>query len=364
MKQNPPIHHSSAAVFSKAAQQLAKLNRSTGHRQMCNINPKSLHTLEMSIENARYAAWNRVNAALRCVVFVDAPFVPTQGLYGDGCNLKCVSMGDDSSRELELHFSWCIGVRLPNPDLDVKGYDGSGDCGGGGGGGGGNSGSGGGWKDGPGAVNVQLAGAATVLSKQLVDAWGSGDIRDSMYSCFHLNIMFELVLQYNTPKRRLIDMTQIKTEFGSDFISMLFTCLIYKELMRSANRQVFYSGNGGDEGDGGFDGNYYDDDETKKKLRHITTSSLQDNDAGAATTTATAAGGLEIPVFLAILVNKPLTALRSSTNLSEVHFNKNAADRHTAIVRSVLETLGQRLNPKYLCNHCRSTTCEERSIKK
>ena len=60
---------------------------------------------------------------------------------------------------------------MPNPDMDVRGYDREG---------------------------VKI-GAGAAIMKQVCDAWGSTD----MFSCHHLHMLFELVLQVFHPKTKL-----------------------------------------------------------------------------------------------------------------------------------------------------------------
>nr|BDT63069.1 MAG: wsv343-like protein [Trachysalambria curvirostris nimavirus] len=60
---------------------------------------------------------------------------------------------------------------------------------------------------------------------------------------------------------------------------------------------------------------------------------------------------LEIPMFLAMIVNKPLSSLRATTNLGAL--SSNRAKKHSDLIKLITNQLGQNLNPDYLCPSCR-----------
>ena len=272
------------------------------HLQMCNVNPKSLNTMTMTVNRSRQGAWAVINTALNCVVFVDTPFVETTRLYGEGCNLRMFVPGKFGISP-EIDLGWCIGLRMPNPDLGVKGYS----CAG------------------------PTIGAGSAIMKQVCDAWGSHDIRNIMYSCHHLHMLFELVLQFTQPKRRLtsINNTKRKDEAGVGYVSILLVCQIYNEMVKKLRFPVFETSSSSS-------------NRNKK----------QNTGPCAGTSSNDSASPMEIPMFMSMIVNKSLVALRSTTNLSNL--NKKCAKSHTTLVKAITSCLGHELNPVYLCNSCKS----------
>lgn len=333
-RQQKFLYCTKTEMRQKIVRKLSKFDRAGGggrHRPICTVNPKSLNTLQMAMEKSRHGAWNRVNAALQCVVLFDAPFVQTYGLYGEGCNIKCLS---SLKKGYLTKISWCVGIRLPNLDLAVKGYHGT---------------SFNNYSKTSGG-DFPVIGAGSALCKQLVDGWGTHDIRDAMYSCFHLNMLFELVLQFSASKRRLNDIYEYKNDPKSDYVSMLFVCKIYREIMRKSGFKVFLENQ---DNITSVSVNYEKEQHRNKKTKKVllATSPASENFSIDDTTTP-CEGGLEIPKFMVMLLNKPLALLRSTTNLSHCHYDALKARKHCNNVNTVLNVLGMRLNPKYLCKNC------------
>lgn len=59
---------------------------------------------------------------MNCVMFVDTPFVQTNRLFGEDCNLEMFVPRKDGVNP-DINMDWCIGLRMPNPDLNDKWYD-------------------------------------------------------------------------------------------------------------------------------------------------------------------------------------------------------------------------------------------------
>nr|BDT63070.1 MAG: wsv343-like protein [Trachysalambria curvirostris nimavirus] len=273
--------------------------------QMCQINPKSLNTMAMAIAKCRQGAWAKINTAINCVIFVDAPFVATIGLYGEDMNLKML-VPSDNKTDPHIYLDWCIGLRLPNPDIDIQGYDREG----------------------------AMIGAGAAISKQVCDAWGTMDIRAIMYSCHHLHMLFELVLQFSHPRCNLKGPSTLrskKNKAGVDFVSTLFTYLIYREMTSKVKYPVFLRG-----------GRY-----AENSAPHAT----KKNNSRQEAENIARPSPLEIPMFLAMIVNKPLSSLRATTNLGAL--SSNRAKKHSDLIKLITNQLGQNLNPDYLCPSCR-----------
>ena len=58
---------------------------------------------------------------MNCVKFVDAPFVHTSMLFGEECNLKMLVPKGSVNPAISL--DWYVGLRMPNLDMGVRGYD-------------------------------------------------------------------------------------------------------------------------------------------------------------------------------------------------------------------------------------------------
>nr|GAV93134.1 hypothetical protein SCV_009 [Chionoecetes opilio bacilliform virus] len=281
-------------VTRRILKERRKEEKTGKHLQMCNINPKSLSTLTMAVNRCRQGSWPKINAVLNCIVFVDTPFVKTSMLYGDGCNLAMRVPGEKGMHP-DLDLGWCIGLRLPNPDMNVKGYDDS-----------------------------NFLGAGVAIMKQTCDVWGTSDIRNIMYSCHHLHMLFELVLQFTHPKRKLpgLSSTKRKNEAGVDYVTVLFTFAIYFCMMKRLKRYPVF--------------------ETERKKPRLLTSTVNEKDS--------LITPMEIPMFMSMIVNKPISSMRLSTNLSNM--NKAAVRSHTHLVRCIVSRMGHKLNPAYLCDNC------------
>nr|GBG35434.1 wsv343-like protein [Metapenaeus ensis nimavirus] len=312
-----------AFTKKKRAKKTSSLKKRARPIQMCQINPKMLSTMAMTIAKCREGAWARINTAINCVMFVDAPFVETIGLYGEDMNLKMLLVSNQKTDA--KYLDWCIGLRMPNPDMDVKGYD----------------------KEGA------MIGAGAAISKQVCDAWGSMDVRTIMYSCHHLHMLFELVLQFSHPKCKLTGVNALrnKNKAGVDFVSTLFACLIYKEMMSKLHYPVFLTGR---RYTSDCDDHQRPAKRTDDGSRPTTTMDDCSNSLGATASIAIQPSPLEIQLFLAMIINKPLSSLRVTSNLAALPDNKAKAKQHSDLIKLITNQLGQKLNPDYLCPHCRT----------
>nr|BDV50171.1 MAG: wsv343-like protein [Chiromantes dehaani nimavirus] len=266
--------------------------------QMCQVNPKSLNTMVMAITKSRQEAWAKINMAMNCVLFVETPFVRTSRLFGEDCNLKMFVPKKEGVNP-NINLDWCIGLRMPNPDMNVTGYN----------------------KEGP------MIGAGAAIMKQVCDAWGSTDLRTIMYSCYHLHMLFELVFQFTQPKRKLpsVNIIRQKNKAGVDYVSVIFACLIYKEMVSKLKYPVFV------------------DNGTNKKTKDRGKIDGADG--------SSLPSPFEIPMFVSMLINKPLAALRFTTNFGSL--SKLGAKQHTELIKHITGQLGQTLNVDYLCPTCK-----------
>lgn len=174
------------------------------HKQICTINPKTMDTLQVCIDRAKSGGvWGLVNSALRSVLFVNAPFVDTKALYGEGCTVKMM-LDDETSTTINMSS----GLRLP--DSDGIGRNGT-------------------------------IGVGDALMRQLVGSWGTVNIKNSMYSCHHLHTMFELVMQETTIQKRLEDVGDMSSDYMSN-VAFLLISSVYIEIFE---RFGVFSSNGG-----------------------------------------------------------------------------------------------------------------------
>ncbi len=112
------------------------------HKQIWTINSKTMDTLQVCTDKAKSGGvCGLVNSALRSVLFVNAPFVDTKPLYGEGCTVKMM-LDDEASSTINMSS----GLRLPDSDgIGRKGTIGDGDA----------------------------------LMRQLVGSWGTANIKNS-----------------------------------------------------------------------------------------------------------------------------------------------------------------------------------------
>ena len=276
----------------KPANYESMCNKLPSPLQMCQINPKSLNTMAMNIARSRQGAWAQLNSMLNSVLFVEMPFVKTTRFFGRDFNIKMHSPA--TKNRPAINFDNCIGMSLPNPDMDVVGYD----------------------KEG------ELIGVGSSLTKHLCDAWGSMDVRDLMYSCHHLHMLFEMALQYTECKRRLSSLKTLKSDkTGVDYVAVMLACMVYQLMVSNLKYPVFLS---------------------SSSHKRANTEDIADENQ---------VSSLSVPMFLAMVVNKPLHALRHSTNLALP--NASQKSDHSDIVKYiVMNQWGLRLNPDYLCPNC------------
>lgn len=269
--------------------------------QMCQVNPKSLTTMTMAITKSRQGAWAKINTAINCVLFVETPFVHTSRLFGEDCNLKMFVPKKEGVNP-NINLDWCIGLRMPNPDMNVNGYS----------------------KEGP------MIGAGTAIMKQVCDAWGSTDLRTIMYSCHHLHMLFELVFQFTQPERKLtsVNIIRQKNKAGVDYVSVVFACLIYREMMSKLRYPVFID-------DTGINKKIKDREERREQRGGV----------------MPLPSPFEIPMFVSMVINKPLAALRFTTNFGSLS-KSEAATEHTELIKCITGQLGYTLNVEYLCPTC------------
>nr|BDT63164.1 MAG: wsv343-like protein [Hemigrapsus takanoi nimavirus] len=174
------------------------------HKQICNINPKTMDTLQVCIDRAKSGGvWGLVNSALRSVIFINAPFVDTKVLYGEGCTVKMM-LDDETSTTINMSS----GLRLP--DSDGIGRNGT-------------------------------IGVGDALMRQLVGSWGTANIKNSMYSCHHLHTMFELVMQETTIQKRLENVGDMSSDYMSN-VAFLLISSVYIEMFE---RFGVFANNGG-----------------------------------------------------------------------------------------------------------------------
>lgn len=247
------------------------------HKQICTINSKTMDTLHMCIDRANSGGvWGMVNLALRSVIFITAPFVDTKALYGEGCTVKMML---DNKTSTTINMS--SGLRLP--DSDGIGKNGT-------------------------------IGIGDALMRQLVGSWGSTNIKNSMYSCHHLHIMFELVMQQTTIQKKLKNVGDMSSDYMSN-VAFLLVSSIYIEMFERYG--IF--------------------DENRAKRMRLTQMNIP-----------------TYPVFMCIIVNKSIGHLNSLTNLAD-NKEKNDNDKHhTRRVSQVLNDLGKYLNTMYLCPTCKA----------
>lgn len=174
------------------------------HKQICTINSKTMDTLQMCIDRANSGGvWGLVNSALRSVLFVNAPFVDTKVLYGEGCTVKMM-LDDEASSTINMSS----GLRLP--DSDGIGRNGT-------------------------------IGIGDALMRQLVGSWGTANIKNSMYSCHHLHTMFELAMQETTIQKRLENVGDMSSDYMSN-VAFLLISSVYFEMFE---RFGVFASNGG-----------------------------------------------------------------------------------------------------------------------
>nr|BDT63579.1 MAG: wsv343-like protein [Pasiphaea japonica whispovirus] len=264
--------------------------------QMCQLNPKCLNTTAINVAQSRQGAWVQVNTLMKCIMFVDMPFVETTRFYGEDFNMKMHVVKNCKEGIPPMDIDWCIGMSVPNPDMDVLGY--------------GNHGA--------------MIGAGTAITKQLCDGWGSMDIRNIMYSCHHLHMLFELCIQISDPRRKLSNVRLLKeNNSGIDYVSVLLVCMVYQQLMNQAGFSV-------------FDG----------VLSH-------QQQSPPSSSCSLGVKRLDIPIFLAMVINKPLHSIRNTTNLGWC--SANLRHNHSDIIMYIVnQQLGLRLNRDFLCKSCKS----------
>ena len=151
-----------------------------------------------------------------------------------------------------------------------------------------------------------------------------------MYLCHHLHMLFELVLQFSYPKSKLSGISTIRNnnKAGMDYVAVIFACMIYKEMTSKLRYSVFLN-----------------DKNTilsRTRKREFGTDAETDKKG---------LSPLEIPMFVSMVINKPLASLRFTTNLSNL--SRTKATDHTELIKRITSQLGQNLNPEYLCPHCR-----------
>ena len=174
------------------------------HKQICTINSKTMDTLQMCIDRANSGGvWGLVNSALRSVLFVNAPFVDTKALYGEGCTLKMI-LDDETSPTINMSS----GLRLP--DSEGIGKNGT-------------------------------IGVGDALMRQLVGSWGTTNIKNSMYSCHHLHTMFELVMQETSIQKKLENVGDMSSDYMSN-VAFLLVSSVYIEMFE---RFGVFASNGG-----------------------------------------------------------------------------------------------------------------------
>ena len=165
------------------------------HKQICTINSKTLDTLQVCIDRAKSGGvWGLVNSALRSVLFINAPFVDTKALYGEGCTVKMM-LDDETSSTINMSS----GLRLP--DSDGIGRNGT-------------------------------IGIGDALMKQLVGSWGTANIKNSMYSCHHLHTMFELVMQEITSHKRLENVGDMSSDYMLNVAFLLISSVYFEMFER------------------------------------------------------------------------------------------------------------------------------------
>ena len=247
------------------------------HQHLCSLSPKSMSTFQRATDAARGEALKKIMAALKCALFMPVPFVKTDCIYGEGGTLRA-RLADNAG-----YISWYGPVVLPNLDSGVRGYNKLG-----------------------GSIGV---GAA--IAKQLVDGWGSHDIRDACYSCHQLFILFELVHQFKLPNTQLKQVSRIR----SDGVEMCLVLLAYRSIMHKMGYETC------------FDTNV----SAKRKKK----------DVGSQTE-------WNMPTFPLLIINKSLMAQMRTTNLAGNH------KKHCRVVATVLDLVGESLNPLFLCSDCRN----------
>ncbi len=163
------------------------------HKQIWTINSKTMDTLQVCIDRAKSGGvWGLVNSALRSVLSVNAPFVDTKALYGEGCTVNMVLDDEMSSNIINMSS----GLRLP--DSDGIGRNGT-------------------------------IGVGDALMRQLVGSWGTANIKNSMYSCHHLHRMFEVVMQETTIQKRLENVGNMSSDYMSN-VAFLLISTVYIEM--------------------------------------------------------------------------------------------------------------------------------------
>ncbi len=136
--------------------------------------------------------WELVNSALRSALFVNALFVDTKALYGEGCTVNMMLDDEMSSNIINMSS----GLRLP--DSDGIGRNGT-------------------------------IGVGDALMRQLVGSWGTANIKNSMYSCHHLHTMFKLVMQETTIQKRLDNVGDMSSDYMSN-VAFLLIFSVYIEM--------------------------------------------------------------------------------------------------------------------------------------
>ncbi|KAK3883921.1 hypothetical protein Pcinc_011776 [Petrolisthes cinctipes] len=271
---------------------------SGAHKQLCIINPKNMDTLQMCIDRAKTrGVWGLVNSAMRPVVFVDLPFVVTDAAYGEGSTLKMRVL--EHSTTINTSF----GIRMPDVDGGniIKGGK-------------------------PGTIGVGDA-----LMKQLVWSWGSMNVKNVMYSCHQLHMLFELVVQEINSNKKLYNVGDMSSDYMSNVAFMLI-CSIYINMFDRFGDVL--------------DGDCSSRRRSTKKRRlneKVGGREQQKEEEG------------EFPMFMAMVVNKNIKHLNNMTNLADAK-EKNRC--HTQCIRQTMNVLDRKLNPKYLCNECKNLACK------
>ena len=255
--------------------------KAVSHKQMCTINPKHLDTLQLCIDRSKSnGVWGLVNAAFRSAVFVDFPFVKTSAVWGEGSTTKLLFNNGSTT------INWSSGLRLPDTEgIKTEGTLGVGDA----------------------------------VRRQLVEGWGSNDIRDIMYTCHHLHMIFELVVQHSNAKIKLDNVGNMTMD--ADFnIAFMLACSAYIDMF-GEDQRFFVQPKA----------------EGIKKSRYDTAVGEEDERSK------------DVPLFMALLINKDLRSLRSTTNLAHSKLSS-----HRRIIEHTLKVLGRKLNRDYVCEECGS----------
>lgn len=260
----------------------------SAHRQMCIINPKNMDTLQRCVERSKTrGVWGLVNSALRPVLFVDLPFVDTDVIYGEGNTIKL--------KAATTTFNVSFGVRMP----DIDG--GRGDTG--------------------------LTGVGEALMKQLVWSWGATNVKNVMYSCHHLHMMFELVIQETNSCKRLHNVGDLTTDSMSN-VAFMLVYSIYIDMFEKYGAFVPVEKK--------------EDRPNKKPKIHL--GELEEEEEMEETEEVRG-----YPVFPGIVINKTMKHINNMSNLADM---KDKPRCHSAQIFKIMNGFEQKLDPKYLCAEC------------